>query len=390
MQGRGQRLRALIDTLFDAYYDWDIQHGTVDFSAQLGTFLGIAPGRLGTIAAWAERIHPDDRDSSLSRLYEAVREAKVYVDEYRMRRADGTYALIRDRGVPLQDEAGRPVHVVGVMRDATLEREAEQALRESAELYHTLFELAVNPAFHVDQDGQYVNTNHAGASFLESTREELVGQTIATHWAGEALEGMRAVLSDGQSAMRLDAEARVNGSTKAAILTLVPCRVGGNLACFVLATDITERQRLARTLEESNIALRVVLEQRNRSREELERTIAANVESVVLPLLTRVSARIAGTPEAILLDTAVQNLQEIARPFAPGLDSGESGRLTPREREIANLIRAGQSTAEIARALYISPDTVAFHRKNLRRKLRLDTRGTRLASYLAGRQADRR
>jgi DNA-binding CsgD family transcriptional regulator len=183
--------------------------------------------------------------------------------------------------------------------------------------------------------------------------------------------------------MRLDTEVQVNGSTKAAILTLVPCRVGGELACFVLATDITERQKLARTLEESNIALRVILEQRDRSREELERTIAANVESVVLPLLTRVSARIAGAPEAILLDTAVQNLREIARPFAPALSSNGSESLTRREKEIANLVRAGKTTAEIAQALYISQETVAFHRKNLRRKLRLDARGTRLSSYLA-------
>ena len=46
-------------------------------------------------------------------------------------------------------------------------------------------------------------------------------------------------------------------------------------------------------------------------------------------------------------------------------------QLTPREREIAGLIRVGRSTSEIAEALYISPSTVSFHRKNLRRKLGL-------------------
>ncbi|GAB4254943.1 MAG: hypothetical protein Kow00122_13150 [Thermoleophilia bacterium] len=376
-------MRALIDTLFDAYYDWDIERGTIEFSAQLGSFLGIEPDLLRTFSAWVDRIHPDDREGSLRRLEESIREGKTYVDEYRMQRADGTYAFIRDRGLPLHDETGRPVHVVGVMRDATLEREAEEALRESAELYHTLFELADNPAFHVDREGRYVNTNQAGASFLESSREALVGQPIVTHWGNDVLDGIHAVLSDGRSAKRLDAEVQVNGSTKAAILTLVPCRVRGELACFALATDITERQKLARTLEESNIALRVILEQRNRSREELERTIAANVESVVLPLLTRVSGRIARTPEAVLLDTAIQNLREIARPFAPELGSQEGERLTRREREIANLIRTGKTTAEIAQALYISTDTVAFHRKNIRKKLGLGARGARLASYLA-------
>lgn len=380
---RCQRLRSLINTIFDAYYDWDIERGTVDFSAQLDLFLGTEPDTLQTVSAWEERIHPDDQKRVMDKLEASVREATVYRDEYRMRRADGTYALIRDRGVTLLDEAGIPAHLVGVMRDATLESEAEEALRESAALYHTLFELAANPAFHVDREGLYVNANQAGASFLESTRETLVGQAIVTHWGEEALEGVRTVLADGKSAVRLDVEVQVNGSAKTAILSLVPCHVGGELSCFALATDITERQRLARTLEESNVALRVILEQRDRSREELEQTIAANVESVVLPLLTRVSARLAGAPEAILLDTAVQNLREIARPFSPTLDLAESESLTRREKEIANLIRGGKTTAEIAQALYIAPETVAFHRKNLRRKLGLETRGTRLSSFLA-------
>ncbi len=326
----GKRLRTLIDTIFDAYYDWDINRGTVDFSAQLGSFLGTEPDLLRTISAWAERIHPDDRERVLRKLDESVRRATTYVDDYRMLRADGTYALIRERGVTLVDAEGRPAHLVGVMRDATLESEAEKALQESADLYRTLFELAANPAFHVDQEGLYIKANGAGAAFLESTGETLVGQPVVTHWGPETLDAIRAALAEGEAAMRLDVEVRVNGSAKAAILSLVPCRVGGKLSCFILATDITERQKLARTLEESNIALRVILEQRDRARDELEQTIAANVESVVLPLLSRVSARFADAPEAVLIDTAVQNLREIARPFASALTPGGNGRPTRR------------------------------------------------------------
>lgn len=380
--GRDERLRALIDAIYDAYYDWDIRKGTVDFSAQLGSFLGVEPASLGTFWGWADRLHPQDREQTLEKLDRCAREGGNYLDEYRMRRADGTYAFVRDRGVTLTDESGAPLHIVGVMRDVTREREAEEALVESAQLYRTLFELAVNPAFQVDEDGRYVNSNQAGLFFLESTRDQLVGRSIATHWGIETLNALLSVLQDRESAVRLDAEVEVNGSTKAAILTLVPCQIRGKQACFVLATDITDRQALARALEESNIALRVILEQRDRAREELERTIAANVESIVLPHLERVAGRLADAPEAAFLDTAVRNLRDIVRPF--GLVTGASREtLTRREREIADLVRAGKTTAEIARALYISPDTVAFHRKNLRRKLGLDARGTRLASFLA-------
>lgn len=45
------------------------------------------------------------------------------------------------------------------------------------------------------------------------------------------------------------------------------------------------------------------------------------------------------------------------------------GRLTPREREILDLVAAGQSTKEIARALDLSPRTVETHRANIAEKL---------------------
>jgi PAS domain S-box-containing protein len=270
------------------------------------------------------------------------------------------------------------------MRDVTREREAERALFESAEIYHTLFELAVNPAFHIDQSGRYVNSNEAGLSFLDSTLDELVGRTILTHWGKEALSGVEAVLSGEEPSVRLDVEVLTRRAAKAAILTLVPCHLHGELACFALATDITDRQALARALEETNTALRVILEQRDRAREELERTISANVETIVLPLLARVAHQVSGAPEAAFLDSAVSNLRDIVRPFGPSLGIEEATRLTPRERDIAELIRAGKSTDEIARAFYISSDTVAFHRKNLRRKLGLEGRGARLSSYLKG------
>jgi len=43
--------------------------------------------------------------------------------------------------------------------------------------------------------------------------------------------------------------------------------------------------------------------------------------------------------------------------------------ITTREREILNLISIGNSSTQIAKALYISIETVKSHRKNMRRKL---------------------
>jgi PAS domain S-box-containing protein len=382
MLRRCQRLQALINSVFDASYDWHIQTGIIEFSSQLEAFLGLEPNSLTNYQGWAERLHPDDRDRAVAGTQDAALTRGAYTDEYRLRRGDGTYAVVSDRGVTLVDEMGRPTHMVGAMRDVTRERETERVLRESAELYQMLFHKAAHPAFQVSEDGCYLDANAAGLAFLGSSREELLGKSILDHWGTEAANALKDVMSRADSAVGLSTQVRTKGSVKSVIVSVASCHVGGQLACFLLATDITDQHALQHALEESNIALRVILEQRNRDREEFERTILLNMEQMVLPLLERIAPRIARAPEAAFLDTAMDNLRQIMQPISQSLDSGGGEPLTLREREIAGLIRAGKSSAEIAAALYISTGTVAFHRKNLRRKLGLAVHGPRLASHL--------
>lgn len=46
------------------------------------------------------------------------------------------------------------------------------------------------------------------------------------------------------------------------------------------------------------------------------------------------------------------------------------GRLSDRELEIVKKIAAGHTTQDIAKMLFISPNTVQTHRKNIMRKMK--------------------
>jgi DNA-binding CsgD family transcriptional regulator len=78
------------------------------------------------------------------------------------------------------------------------------------------------------------------------------------------------------------------------------------------------------------------------------------------------------------------NLREIIGPFAERLAGPHASGLplTRRETEVANLVRLGKTSAEIAEALHISSSSVAFHRANVRRKLGLPKGGPRLETHL--------
>ena len=396
-----RRMRAFVDSVFDAYYDWHIQTGYNEWSDQMAVLLKVERGSLPrSFDTWLERLHPDDRAQAHSENLRAAEEGGVYEGEYRMRRGDGAYVWVHDRGVIIDDDDGVSTHMVGAVRDITREREAERSQREAADLYRTLFAQAVNPAYHITDDGTFLDANDAGLAFLETSKAQLLLEDVGTLWGeGKVPQTVQEVLTGRRSVASLELNLGVGESLKSLVVTLIPCIVRGRRTCFALGTDITEHETLRRALEASeellrrqataledaNTALRVILEQRNRDREDLERGIVSHSEEMIVPLLETLRRRLGSTPEVIYADAAIQNLRELANPLAVPLDAltSSEAHLTQREHEIANLIRAGKSSREIAKALFVSPTTVAFHRKNLRSKLGLGRRSPSLATYLA-------
>ncbi len=144
-------------------------------------------------------------------------------------------------------------------------------------------------------------------------------------------------------------------------------------------------RRQTTILDERNTALRVLLEQREQDNRELEERIVNNVEQLLEPTMERLSRALHHRPERLELDAMRVNLREIVGPFGQRLRHPQDGAepLTRREREVANLVRLGKTSAEIAEALHVSRSAVAFHRARIRRKLGLPKGGPRLSTHLS-------
>lgn len=152
---------------------------------------------------------------------------------------------------------------------------------------------------------------------------------------------------------------------------------------------LRESEQVLRTqaavLEERNTALRVILEQREQDRVELEKRMRANIENLIHPTLDRLERLLANRPEVAQVQALRINLDEIVRPFGRRLGGTGAGgaTLTRRELEVAGLVRHGRTTDEIAAILRISRSAVSFHRGNIRRKLGLARGGPHLTTYLS-------
>jgi PAS domain S-box-containing protein len=399
-----KRFKALLEGIADAYYDWHILTDFVEPTAPLDLMLGLEPGGLPrTSVGFRERIHPDDREQVIAANQSAVARGAPYVGEYRMRREDGSYVLVQDRGIVISGEDGTPTHQVGTIRDVTRERQAEQALRDSRELYRTLFSTAANPAYRVDAEGIVLDANPAGLELLGAPESAVIGTNMEQLFPKEFTDAVRQSLVT-ESVLKREAELHREDRRRHLLFTIVPCEVGGDSFAFLLGTDVTPlfrdlrgalkesegalRQQ-AELLEQRNAALAVTLDQMHNDRQDLEQTVIRNLEQFVLPTLERTRRSLGLRPEAAQLDALSRSLREIGRPLLglPASNPPEGGRrpsFTRRETEVLNLIRAGKTTAEIAESLYLSPATVTFHRRSIRRKLGLGRGESRLDTYFFG------
>lgn len=80
---------------------------------------------------WAEGVHPDDFDRCLKIYTESFANRQVFEMFYRLRRADGAYRWIFDRGVPYTDSDGAFNGYIGSCIDVTERIEAEEALKKA-------------------------------------------------------------------------------------------------------------------------------------------------------------------------------------------------------------------------------------------------------------------
>jgi len=160
-------------------------------------------------------------------------------------------------------------------------------------------------------------------------------------------------------------------------------------------SDITDRKRAeeqlketkdnlekkSKNLEETTIALKILLEHQEKDKRNTEKNIHENIETLVFPYLNKLYYSSLDENQNILLNIINTNLSEIVKPFVTKLKNKEIN-LSPTEVRIAKMVKEGNTAKEIAEILFISPNTVKEHNSHIRKKLGIKRKKVNLRTYL--------
>jgi PAS domain S-box-containing protein len=209
---------------------------------------------------------------------------------------------------------------------------------------------------------------------------------------------MEAIGRDGSAGIRSNAILiDKNGREMFIDETASPIRNNdGVLSGVVLVfRDITERKRMeaallesekklrdqSEELVESNTALKVLLKQIENEKRIMEEKILSNVNKLILPYIERLKRNRSMSDELDYLNILEANVKEIVSPFSVRMSSALIC-LTPKELQVANLIKEGRENKEVAELLNMSLETVKTHRQNIRKKLNIYAKRIHLRTYL--------
>ncbi len=134
-------------------------------------------------------------------------------------------------------------------------------------------------------------------------------------------------------------------------------------------------------LDETRIALKVVLDELEQQRQQLQENVFLNLQQIMAPKLRQLKASKLAPKQKNLINTIESNLNRIASSFVPQ-SLLKNYNLTPMELQVAELIREGRTNKEIADLLNLSTNTILTHRHHVRAKLGLKNKKTNLRSFL--------
>ena len=135
------------------------------------------------------------------------------------------------------------------------------------------------------------------------------------------------------------------------------------------------------SLEEINTAMKVLLKKREEDKEELEDNVLANLKAMIEPYFNKIKNTKMDDQQKVLLNIIESNLKEIISPFANKLSS-KYINLTPAEIRVADFVKHGKRTKEIATFLNLSVKTIESHRESIRKKIGIKNKKTNLRSCL--------
>ncbi len=309
-------LHTLMDNVPDSIYFKDAQSRFIRINRSLAQKNGLANpneaiGRTDFDFFTEEHARPALEDE-----HEVMRTGRPLIGKEESETwPDGHVTWVLTTKLPLRDLEGKTVGTFGISRDITKRKEAEQALRDSEALYHSLVESLPLNVFRKDLEGRVILANSMYCRTLGLSPEHILGKTDHDLFPKELADKYRAddrkVTESG--ALFETVEEHETPKGERLFVQVLKCPVhdstGAIVGTQVIFWDVTARKRAQETLQDSERRYRQFTEGSQ------DGIVVANQQGLITlfnaaaqKIFGYTEAEVLGKPVTILMPTEFQEL----------------------------------------------------------------------------------
>ncbi|MBK8275222.1 MAG: PAS domain S-box protein [Nitrospira sp.] len=268
LQESEARLRQVLEETGTAVWDWDVESGKVYWTLQHFVMLGYRPNSVEpSYANWAARVHPEDLAATETAIRESMEQRCEYRRQFRTCWPDGTIRWIEAQGSYHYRSDGSCQRMVGVMKDITARKQAEDALRMSEERFRKVFEYAAEGIVIADERGNLLQCNTAFCVITGYSAQELAqrhfSSLIHPDDRAQYLELVQQLLERKRSWFHVENRYLTKSGRPVWVqkhISILFSDQGIPLYLVALVTDITQRKRNEWLLQSNEAFTREVLD----------------------------------------------------------------------------------------------------------------------------------
>ncbi|MEH2309289.1 hybrid sensor histidine kinase/response regulator [Nostoc sp.] len=269
-----ERLRLALDVSQMGLWDWNILTNQVIWSENHELLFGLLPSNFdGPYETFQKCVYPEDKQSVMQGIGQALAQKTDYNDEFRIIRSDQSVHWISAKGKFIYDERGQAVRMIGICMETTVCKQAEESTRElttqvqeQANVLNAILTASVDHIYIFNRRGCYQYVSRDAATILGFKPQDLVGKTLQdldlpTDLVEQVDNQLKAVIKTGQPIKDECKYVTADGVHYYEYI-LTPLR---NLkqsieGVITVSRDITEHKRAEKSLRESEARFRRLFE----------------------------------------------------------------------------------------------------------------------------------
>ncbi|MDI3485029.1 MAG: hypothetical protein PWQ75_1258 [Methanolobus sp.] len=189
-----ERFRIAAQCVSDLIYEWDMKTDQMEWFGDIDKHLGYEQGEIkNNLDSWSEHVHPEDLPRVMKTIDAYRLNGESFDAEYRMINKDGKIKYWIEHGLPIYHrDTGKIQGTIGVCSDITEQKEIENALKRSEEMFRLIAENANDVIWMINEKGKLLYVSPSVQKLRGYSPEEIYEQDIENRIANESgLQAMK-------------------------------------------------------------------------------------------------------------------------------------------------------------------------------------------------------